>query len=112
MNLIQVDIIRAQSGQGFFHFRLNLLGRAVSAVIVVDIQAHFGCQDDIFTLAAFDGFADHFFGMACAIARCGVNGRDARVQRGLDGRDAQFVINFAPKVAAHTPGAQGNNGHI
>ena len=112
MYLVQVDVIGTQALQGFLDLLSDLGGFAVARIVIVDIQAYFGGQNDILTLTALDGLAYHLFGMAAAIARRRINGGNARVQRSLDGRNALRIVYFASKVAAHAPGAQGNDRHV
>ena len=112
-----IDMVGAktlQAGLEFVPYRLRaeiavdrlaiLLDECVALVGVPD-EAAFGDQNDI-VAAPFYGAADDFLGAAQSIGRCGIDQRDAGIERGMYRGNRCFVVAATPHPAAHGPGSE------
>ena len=112
--LIEIDIIGAQSLERIGE---EVLGRRRTCVIAQALAvgiAHgavFDGDEGALPPPAFQGFAQHQFGVAGAVEIGRVDQRDAGVERGLDGRDA-FGIVGRTVAAGHAHASETDSGNL
>ena len=104
VDLVEVDPVGAEPAQRVLDLADD---PAAGAATVVEVVAHrherLGREHDV-VAASREGLADDDLGLAGGVDVCGVDERDARVERAVDDPDALVVVLGAPLAEHH--GAQ------
>ena len=114
MDLVEVDILRAQAAEAVFDLLAEPCGGQVGEdAAVVPIQANLG--SDVEGLAAAvsaHGLADDLLGAPVAVDGRGVDEVDAALDGAQAGGDGYFFGDRAPVQSADGPGAQADAGYF
>ncbi len=108
MDLVQVDVVRAQAPQRVLEFLAQPARAAVAAwASGAPLQPGLGGDERLAAQAvAVERLADDAFGNTEPIDRRRVDEVDAQVQGGADGSDGLDLVGAAPHPAADGPGAE------
>ena len=103
MDLVQIDDIHLQTAQAGFAFPPDGIGFRLFRIwrFSFQMRSHLVNTYGRFE-RPFESARHHFFRMAEAVNRGGIDPVDAAIQRGVDGRD-RFVVVLGPQANAHPP---------
>src|ERR1700728_785706 len=111
VNLIDVDVVRAQATERILDFLPDSFTRGVSRHrTIVPLESYFGRDEDLFPMAPLlNCLSDDFFRNPETINRCRVDQVDSVVKGGMNRSNRFSLVRASPHPAADRPCTECNS---